>query len=151
YVTFNYVENHWVTGTLSRSAGVLAAPSILGGGALLMGSAAPHLYQHETGFTFNGEGTASVESGPIELAEGTTLLNISSVVPDDRTLGDVNLTIFTSLFPDNAEVSNGPYTLSARTSSRLKARQVRVKLTQVVAEAWRVGTIRLGVAPSSRR
>jgi hypothetical protein len=41
--------------------------------------------------------------------------------------------------------------LTAHTTIRLKARQIRVKLVEAVATAWRVGVIRLGVQASSRR
>jgi hypothetical protein len=63
----------------------------------------------------------------------------------------VNLTLYGAPNPDTAETSYGPYTLTAKTTLRVKARQIRLKLTEAVAAAWRVGVIRLGVVQSSRR
>jgi hypothetical protein len=79
------------------------------------------------------------------------LVSLQKVVPDDKTVGDVSLTVYTAPNPDTTETEHGPYTLTAQTSIRLKARQIRVKLTEAVATGWRVGTVRLGVLQSSRR
>ena len=151
YVTYNYAENHWVTGTLSRTAGISSQPGTGGHVFPVMCNASGTIFDHETGTGRNSEGTPSLESGPFELEDGDRLVSIQKVIPDDKTVGDVNLTIFTAPNPDTTETSNGPYTLSAQTSVRLKARQIRVKLTEAVAAAWRVGIVRLGVLPSSRR
>jgi len=148
YVTYNYRENHWVYGTLSRHAGVSMIPP--NPNPILINSAAA-IFTHETGTGRNSEGTPSLESGPMELGNGDNLVQIQSVLPDDKTVGDVNLTLYTAPNPDTAETSNGPYTLTARTTLRMKARQIRVKLSEAVASAWRVGVIRLGVVQSSRR
>ena len=148
YVTYSYRENHWVTGTLSRSIGVTSA---IGGTVPVMFDASGNMYTHETGTGRNSEGTPSLESGPFEIEDGDNTAAIQKVIPDDKTVGDVNLTIYTSMYPDENETTHGPYTLTKLTSVRLKARQARIKLTEAVANAWRVGVIRLGVVPSSRR
>ena len=149
YVTYNYREQHWVTGDLARTCGIPNQP----GTAVypVMCNASASVFDHESGSARNSEGTPSLESGPLELGEGDALMSLQKVIPDDKTVGDVNLTIFTAPNPDTAETSNGPYTLTAHRTIRLKARQIRVKLTEAVATAWRVGVIRLGVAMSGRR
>ena len=153
YATYNYRENHWVTGTLVRTCGVPFVQSIstLNTYKPVLAGTTGALFDHETGSARNSEGTPSLESGPIELGDGDRLMSIQKIIPDDDTAGDVTLTIYTAPNPDTAETSNGPYTLTAQTSVRLKARQVRIKLTEAVATAWRVGVLRLGVLPSSRR
>jgi len=148
YVTFNYIEGHWVTGTLSRQAGVTRVGT---GVVPVLINASGEIFDHETASLRNSEGTVSLESGPLQLEDGDNLVSIQSILPDDKTVGDVTLTIYTAPNPDTAETSNGPYTLTAKTTLRLKARQVRLKLTEAVATAWRVGVIRLGVVKSSRR
>ena len=148
YVTYNLRENHWVYGTLVRTAGVHAQPT---GVVPVMCNASGTIFDHETGSSRNSEGTPTLQSGPIELGEGDRLLQIQSLLPDDKTVGDLSLYIYTAPNPDTAEVQNGPYTLTARTTLRLKARQVRVAFVEAVATTWRVGLIRLGVLPSSRR
>lgn len=149
YVTYNYAEKHWVTGTLTRTAGV---PNQQGVHAFpVMGNLAGAIFNHESGSGRNSEGTPSLESGPMEIGEGDRLVQIQRMLPDDDTAGDVNVTLYSAPNPDTAETTHGPYTISAKTDLRVKARQVRVKLTEVNATSWRVGTIRLGVTPSSRR
>lgn len=149
YVTYNYRENHWVTGNLSRTTGIASQPGTTV--YPVMCNASGSVFDHESGYGRNSEGTPSLESGPIELGEGDAVMSLQKVIPDDKTAGDVNLTIFTAPNPDTAETSNGPYTLTAHTSIRLKARQIRVKLTEAVATGWRVGIVRLGVMMSGRR
>jgi hypothetical protein len=149
YVTHNYRENHWVYGTLVRTAGVPYIAGVTTGPVMTNGSGT--IFTHETGTGRNSEGTPSLTSGPLELEDGDNLVQIQKVIPDDETVGDVNLTIYGAQNPDSSETTYGPYTLTASTSVRVKARQVRLKLTEAVASAWRVGVIRLGVVKSSRR
>ncbi len=148
YVTYNYIENHWVIGTLDRACGVSAAQ---GGTSPILFNSSGEMFDHETALARNSEGTPSLESGPLELEDGDNLVQIQKIIPDDETVGDVNLTIYGAQNPDSAETTYGPYTLTASTSVRVKARQARLKLTEAVANAWRVGVIRLGVVKSSRR
>lgn len=149
YVTYNYRENHWVYGTLCRTCGVSHIPGVTTTPVMMHSGGT--IYTHETGTGRASEGTPSLESGPLEIGDGDHLAQIQSILPDDKTVGDVNLTIYTAPNPDTAETSHGPYTLTARTTLRVKARQMRLKLTEAVASAWRVGVIRIGVIQSSRR
>ena len=149
YVTYNHRENHWVTGTLCRTAGVTYIPGVTT--TPVMTNSSGTIFTHETGTGRNSEGTPSLESGPLEVGDGDNLAQIQSVIPDDDTVGDVNLTLYGAPNPDTAETTYGPYTLTAKTTFRAKARQFRIKLTEAVASAWRVGVIRLGVVQSSRR
>lgn len=149
YVTYNYREQHWVVGSLQRTCGIALQPGT--SAYPVMTNAAASVFDHETGTGRNSEGTPYLESGPIELGDGDRLLALQKLIPDDKTVGDVNCSIYTANYPDESETLNGPYTLTTQTSIRLKARQIRVKLSEAVANAWRVGVVRLGVAPSSFR
>lgn len=149
YVTYNYRENHWVYGSLARTCGVASQPGVHP--YPVMCNASASVFDHESGTGRNSEGTPSLESGPIELGEGDRLMQVQTVLPDDKTVGDVNITLYGAMQPDASETTYGPYTLTARTTFRAKMRQVRIKLTEAVAAAWRVGVIRLGVIASSRR
>jgi len=150
YVTYNYAENHWVAGIMQRSIGVTQ----FAGAATpvpVMIDVSGNIYDHETG---NARGSSSgvfLTSGPIEAGEGDRVGRIQRIVPDDKTAGDVTVSITTSLFPDATGTVNGPYTLASPTSVRLTARQVLVTITEAAASAWRVGVIRLGVIPGGRR
>jgi hypothetical protein len=149
YVTFNYVENHWTVGTLDRSAGVTVQAGSDVGVPVLIDSTGV-IYDHETGTARTGQ-TVYLERGPMEVGDGDTVQRIQRIVPDDLTEGDVTATLYASLFPNAAETTHGPYTLASPTSVRLTARQVRIKLTEAVASAWRVGVIRLGAIAGGRR
>lgn len=147
YVTYNYVENHWTFGNMDRTCGVTLQPGV---------SAAPVLidhtgvvYDHETGSARTGM-TPSLESGPTTVGEGDNVLRVQRIVPDDKTLGDVSATLYAELYPDASETSQ-TVTLADPTSVRLTGRYFRLKLTEAVQTAWRVGVVQLGGILGGRR
>jgi hypothetical protein len=142
YVTYNYQEHHWSVGTLARSAGVSQQAGAASPVPVLF-DATGAVYDHETGNARTGQ-TVYLESGPMQMGEGDNVVRIQRVIPDDLTAGDVTASLYTSLYPNSTETLNGPYTLDSPTSVRLTAREVRLRLTEAVASAWRVGTVRLG-------
>lgn len=168
YVVWNYAENHWTTGGLTRTAacdaGALRYPTQAGVGG--------KLYQHESGqamtdsvnpvsgvtgsFTY----APSIYSGPIELGDGDSVMYVSQIIPDEKSIrtatgnteiGDTQLSIYGSFYPGEAESLNGPYSTAKLTDARFTARWVRLLIEQVNAVSWRVGTIRLDVTPAGRR
>jgi hypothetical protein len=150
YVTYNYIEGHWCFGSVSRSTGVTRRAGATFPVPVMIDSSG-NIYDHETGTTHAGS-TPFLESGPFQVSDGDNVVKIQRIVPDDKTAGDVSATIYTSLFPDAAETTSGPYPLSSATSVRIPtARQARIRLDESVANAWRVGTIRLGVIVGGRR
>lgn len=90
------------------------------------------------------------EAGPVELGEGDQVLTVVYVIPDDKTLGDVNATMTFAFFPDGPETVFGPFNLAAETSVRETGRTVRLRLDQV-NPGWRVGFPRLDVRAGGRR
>lgn len=140
YVTYNYREQHWVTGSLGRTAGMTSQP----GTAVypVMCDASRVIYNHETGYFRYPSAAPYLESGPIEIGGGDRWMSVQRIIPDDRTLGDVSMSIYTAPNPDTAETANGPYTLTAETSVRLMARQVRLKITEVAPSDDAVWTAR---------
>lgn len=149
YVTYNYLENHWTFGTVARTCGVPYQAGAAAQVPVLIDSTGK-IYDHETGNARTGQ-TVYLESGPMELGDGDQVMRVQRIVPDDRTLGNVSASLYTSMFPDDVEVSNGPYTLAEPTSVRVTARQVRLRIVEVVASAWRIGIIRLGAIAAGRR
>jgi hypothetical protein len=153
YVAYNYKEKHWSGGSLSRTTGTTDGPTDYP----LMVDAAGVVWEHEVLWDHGGA-KPYVESGPIEFGEnryprqfGDNVLKIGRLVPDERNLGDVSTTLFTSFAPMDTEVANGPYSHAVQTDLRVTARQVRVRFTEVVAGAWRIGKMRLGVRQGGRR
>lgn len=148
YVTYNYLEGHWSYGQMARTCGVTIQPGVTSTPVLIGDDAT--VYDHETGNARTGM-TPYLESGPTTIADGDNVVRVQRIVPDDKTLGDVSASLYTSLYPDDAETLNGPYTLASPTSVRLTARYVRLKLTEAAATAWRVGVVQLGGILGGRR
>ena len=151
YVTYDWGQNHWTIGELERTAGADQAPFFFP----IKADAQGGVYDHERGFVYldTDDLTTLVpdaESGPIEIAEGDRVMDVNYIIPDEGTLGDVNVTFFSSFFPNEAEVTRGPFTLTKQTSVRFAGRQVRMKVAQV-SSGWRLGVVRLDVEPGGRR
>ena len=146
YVAFDYAENHWLVGKLSRSCGVdrgvFRAP--------IWASAAGRIYNHETGFNYDGM-PVYAETGPFRIGAGDNLAVITKMIPDELNLGDVTMTLKTRLYPNAAETTHGPYTLTNPTSVRVQGRQVRMRLDANTQTSWRVGKFRFDVKQGSGR
>lgn len=153
YVIWNYVENHWTPGKLTRSAGIDRGAFLYP----MMGFVAtPDVYDHERGSTRSGEDAPYLESGPSEVGEGDQFASLSRLIPDEATLagqqlGSLRAYLFSSLYPTGAETTHGPFTLANPTDVRITARQVRIKLEEVAAGDWRFGTLRVDAQPAERR
>ena len=149
YVTYNTRERHWTFGTLARSAGVSFAPGV-SVGPVLLGSDGT-IYDHETG-NARGGAAAFVESGPVEIGSGDTVCSVNRLIPDENNLGEVQLTVYGQYRPMGTEVTYGPFAMVNEPANvRVKARQVRLRFAEVVATAWRVGVMRVGIVLGGRR
>ena len=150
YVTYNYRSNIWYFGDLERTAGADRGAF----GTSLASDAGGVWYQHETGFSYLDPAgatlTPNAESGPIEIGDGDVVMNIRALIPDENTLGDLDISLLTRLYPLLTETETGPLTAASPTDVRLQARQVRLKIEQS-ASGWRLGTLRLDVTPGGRR
>tara|TARA_R110000787_G_scaffold179775_3_gene291863 strand:- start:13524 stop:14999 length:1476 start_codon:yes stop_codon:yes gene_type:complete len=146
YVAYNYRENHWSIGSLARTAatdaGVFIYPNMVG--------TDNKIYEHEVGFDYDSA-TVFAESGPIEIGTGDRLMVAKSLIPDEKTQGDVIAKFKTRLYPNATESTHGPYTMANPTSVRFTGRQVEMRVEGNRGADWRVGTMRLDVAQGSRR
>lgn len=148
-VVYNYNENHWTThSNIARNCGMNAGATSY----VWMADASGYLYEHEVpGITYRGGAAPYLESGPIEIGDGNRLMVVDGLVPDDKTLGDVEAFIYGAFWPDDPETLYGPFSLSSPTYFRMKARQVRVRYQEARNSDWRVGTVRLAAKEGSRR
>ena len=146
YVVWNYNENHWSIGTMNRTAavdaGVFRDP--------LWISSAGVVYAHENGLAYGGA-EVFAESGPIALGNGDRLLAAVSLLPDEKTQGDVTVTFKARNYPNAAETTYGPYTMANPTSVRFTGRQVRMRVTGARLADWRFGVPRLDAREGSGR
>jgi hypothetical protein len=151
-VVYNYNENHWnLHHSIQRNVGMAAGATTY----MWMADSSGYLYEHEVpGLTSRGSFKPYLESGPIELGSGDLVMVCDGVVPDDKTLGDVSLSLYTSFYPDDVETLNGPFTLASPTyfdEGPIRARQARVRFDEVTQDDWRVGLVRLSAKEGSRR
>jgi len=145
YVAFDYAENHWLIGSLSRTTGVES-----GVFRNPIWTDTTDIYDHEVTLNNDG-GEAFAESAPISLAQGDQIMRVTEIVPDELTAGDVTVTLKSRLYPNAAETSHGPFTMANPTSVRLQGRQVRMRVDAARLAGWRVGTMRLNVSAGSKR
>jgi predicted heme/steroid binding protein len=146
YVVWNWRENHWTIGNLARTAIVDSGPLRYP----LMADSAGDIYEHEKDDD-RGSEVPFAESAPVDIMDGTVVLAATALVPDEKTLGDVNVTLKSRLHPTATEIVHGPFSSLNPTPVRVTARQVVVRIDQNIETDWRVGTFRLEVTPSGRR
>lgn len=152
YVAYNFAEGFWMMGDLDRSAGidrgVYEYPVML--------DPSGFMYEHEFGADRTGM-SVFAETGPIEIGEGENLMRVQRIIPDDRvlpddqTLGAIEMTLFGAAQATGVERSVGPFTPSEVQPCRITARQVRLRVDELLATNWRVGIPKLGVIPVGRR
>ncbi len=146
YVSFDYKQGHWVTGSLSRTCGVdrgvFRHP--------IMATSAGAIYDHEFGLDYEGA-TAFAETGPFSIGSGDNIVRVTQLIPDELTQGDVTATFKTRLYPNGAETSHGPFSMSNPTSVRFSGRQARMRVEAARPADWRVGVMRVDATQGGRR
>jgi len=78
-------------------------------------------------------------------------MNLSGLVPDENTAGDVQVRFSTKFYPNATEYNYGPYSIASPTSVRITGRQIQAKIEGVKLTDWRVGVIRFSGSPGSMR
>tara|TARA_R110000803_G_scaffold133680_1_gene200813 strand:- start:2834 stop:4312 length:1479 start_codon:yes stop_codon:yes gene_type:complete len=146
YVAYDYAENVWMTGNIDRTAGVdtgtFRQPMWI--------AANGELYEHETGNQY-GTNNVFVESGPISIGVGEKVMKVTSLIPDEKTQGDVTATFKTRFYPNGTESSFGPYNMSNPTPVRFTGRQMRMRVNGTTNSDWRVGVMRVEAVEGGKR
>lgn len=152
YVSLHYGELS-TTGQASWSIGSLARTCGVDKGAFPYPMAVDptgYIYEHEIGWGYDGASTLA-ETGEIQIGASDNVALLKCINPDDRTIGDVNITIIVKDRPDSDEVEYGPYTASERTFLRITARKFRVRYTGITNSDWRVGNPELDIQAGGQR
>ncbi len=148
YVAFDYKENHWLIGELSRTSGVQRGvfryPFMAGH------DADSDIYDHEVGYNFDSA-TTFAETGPISMGAGDNIAKVTKLIPDEITQGDVNVTFKTRFYPNATETTHGPFTPANPTSVRFSGRQLRMRVEGQSATQWKVGNMRIDTIAGGRR
>lgn len=152
YVVWNYRENHWTVGELSRTAwidkGVWVNP--------LAADADGMVYQHEYENMADGEDReAFLTSGPIEIGTGERVMYINQVIHDEtQDIDALSLSFLGRQTPEGTQTTYGPYPMSQAngyTDVRASGRQLQVHLEESGSLPWRLGAMRLDARPGGRR
>jgi hypothetical protein len=146
YIAYNFRDRHWTIGELDRcggvDAGVYDTPAWV--------STDGYWYQHETGYSYEGADVYA-QSGPVELNVGRHWMWVTDLIPDENTLGDMQVSFVTKSEPTGSETTYGPFTPGGFTNMRFSARQVSLKVEAVREAGWRWGTPRIEAQPAGQR
>ena len=169
YVVYNYVENIWSIGELSRTAwldeGIVAFPRAAG-----KADGTAYLYSHETGFDNDGTPMDNVfiESADFDLGDGEEFQFIRRCIPDVKFTGNsgatqvLNVVIKARDFPGQTLTTDQTTAFTATTTkidTRARARQVAVRfesdddgtIGDRLGVGFRIGGTRLDIQPNGRR
>ena len=170
YVTYNYLEDCWSTGSLARTTwqdyGVYQKPyateysttgvannNVING----LTAGATTLFQHETGDdNVTLPITAFIESGDFDIADGQPFLHIGRGIPNFKDLnGSVDVTLKFKTYPNattNQTVVRTVVPTTEKFDLRGRGRQANVRIdSDAVGDKWRYGTLRLDVQPDGGR
>ena len=92
------------------------------------------------------------ETGPVSIGNGEKIMQVTNLIPDEKTQGDVNLSFKSRFYPNATDSSPGPFTPSNPTSVRFSGRQIRMRVDGDTPYAdWRVGTMRIDAKSGGSR
>ena len=168
YVTYNYVDQTWSIGQLSRTAwldeGIEPYPRATG-----TVSNSNFLYKHETGFDDDGSPMDNVfiESADFDLGEGEDFQFIRKVIPDVKFTGTgtdqtINMVLKARNYPGDSLTTDQttPFTsTTTKIDTRARGRQAAIRFesdddgSDGVREGlgFRIGATRLDLQPNGRR
>ena len=171
YVVYNYLENVWSIGELSRTAwldeGILDKPI-----ATYTTSSTGVLYNHEVGYDDDGTAMQNVfiESSDFDIdPAGENFTAISRLIPDVKFIGDgstgtagqqLDFVLKKRDFPgqDLSTVTTATcFSNTTKIDTRLRARQVVLRVqsnddnSAVTGMAFRLGATRLDIKPDGKR
>ena len=161
YVTFNYEENLWSVGTLSRGSWIGGTTRQYPLAATAIDGESNYLYEHEVGYDADGEAmTAFIESGDLELSEGEFFMFMSRIVPDftfngNQTDASANIVIKGSDFPLETDATLSTSTITPSSTQSYVRNRARHSIVRVESSGsgygWRLGDLRFDMRPDGRR
>ena len=147
YVAFDYLEKHWEVGELNRTCaadqGIYNLPIWVDETGML--------YEHEILNAGHGSLVPFVESGPISLGNGDSIMKVNQLIPDEDTQGEVQVKFKTRFHPNDTEREYGAFDMANPTSVRFSGRQIRMRVEATGNSDFRVGVMRINATPGGRR
>jgi hypothetical protein len=155
YVKFNYEENAWDIGELSRTAWIDADVYTKPRGA-----SSNTVYIHETGNNDDESAmTSFIESSDFDLGEGDRFMFVNRLIPDVALSGSDTPTVDYILkirdFPNASLSTNSTSSVTASTEQvfvRARGRQAALRIQSDTADmAWTLGDTRIGLRQDGGR
>jgi len=173
FVTYNYMENVWSVGTMSRTAwtdtGTFDKPLATEYDPLdtdatittIYGLTAgrSYLYNQEDGVDANGVAIdAFIYSGYFDLGDGDQMLLMQKFIPDFKSqVGELIVRLLLRAYPQASAVASSldPYAITPTTqfvSTRARGRQIQLRIeSDELGGWWRYGTLRVDIQPDGLR
>jgi len=160
YVKFNFTENTWDLGTLSRTAwvdyGIHDNPRASG-----IANSTNFVYIHETGDDDDGSAmTSFIESADFDLGDGEQFMFVSRLIPDiditsTSSSASVDYILKTRDYPGDSLTTNSTNAVTASTQQsflRSRSRQAALRIESSTTNVtWTLGDLRLDLRPDGRR
>jgi len=161
YVAYNYLENLWSVGTLSRGAWSGANTMNYPLASTALDGEPNYLYQHEFGYDADGEPMeAYIESGDLELSDGEFFMFIKRIIPDFTFSGDTggaqtDIIIKGSDFPLETATTLSTSTITSTTKQSFVRNRARHSIVRIESNGsgygWRLGDLRFDMRQDGRR
>ena len=151
YVTYDYAQNIWSIGEITRQvgvdSGVFKDPIWI--------DAENNIYRHEIENAPHGGAEPWAETGPISIGNGDEVIKATQVLTDSIPKDRVTLEFKTRFQPQGDEIEFGPYAVQPQTDVRFTGRQIRMRVNvnsdSSGASDVRIGDMRLLVGGGGRR
>ena len=171
YVTYNYEENLWMIGELSRTSwldeGIFAEPKATSTDVDYVG----YCYNHESGVDDDGTAMTNVfiESSDFDLGEGDDFQSISKIIPDIKFIGNANtgangqtldIVLKRRNFPGEeltTAVTSSCTSVTTKIDTRVRGRQAVLRIqsndtdTAAIGMSFRAGATRIDLKPDGKR
>lgn len=146
YVIYNYLNNFWNIGSLSRTCGT--NQDVFGKPLLI--DAAGQVYEHEIGQLRDGR-QSTARSAPLAVGNGENFVYAREYDPDEQTAGDSTVKFFTKYRANGAEYTHGPYTSASPKTVRFSGNLVAWEWAFESGKDARIGIPRLKISMGGRR
>lgn len=173
FVTYNYLEDVWSIGSLSRTAwtdiGTYTKPlasayledSTEATISTIYGLTAgrSRVYNQEDGANADGAAILSfIKSGYFDIGDGDNMMYMRRFIPDFKNqVGDLTVHLLLRSYPQSTATPSSldPYVIAPNTEkvdTRARGRQISLRIeSDAVDDNWRYGTLRVDIQPDGYR
>ena len=153
YVIYNYAENWWSIGEMTRTAasgaGVFQFP--------MATDDSNELYFHEDGWTAAGAsliGQRFAETATVNIQNGNQMQMVRQALTDSGYgYSSTQIRLFSTFTPDGTEYEYGPFNprSDGYTDMRATGRDLRFRIASTQDADWSIGEVRFDIVPKGGR